>query len=396
MLLWDSLLGMVEVSIACADPGLMLNRISKANIQIVDCKQEDVLSVRFKTYQTNTQALERIVAKSGGELTVIRRIGAYWSLFAFIKRPVLVATILFFVFLTCFLPTKVLFIEVVGNTSVSKEIIQSAAERNGLCFGADRRSLRSEELKNNILQDIEWLQWVGINTYGCTAVITVKEKEVTEQEEEPVGVRSIVAAQNGIIRQMTVLKGNPLCRVGEAVEEGQVLVSGYTDCVLYAKAEAADAEIYGDTIRYLKAVSPLNTEVRREIKGKATSFGLLFGKKLINLWKDSRISDPSCVKMYQEYPLTLPGGFQLPVSLVVCTGTIYDFSEKEKSTEELMDHMALRAATYLEGQMLAGSIQDSKTQIRYQDGLLYFSGEYACMEIIGKIRYEEILTTNEE
>lgn len=396
MLLWDSLLGMVEVSIACADPGLMLNRISKANIQIVDCKQEDVLSVRFKTYQTNTQALERIVAKSGGELTVIRRIGAYWSLFAFVKRPVLVATILFFVFLTCFLPTKVLFIEVVGNTSVSKEIIQSAAERNGLCFGADRRSLRSEELKNNILQDIERLQWVGINTYGCTAVITVKEKEVTEQEEEPVGVRSIVAAQNGIIRQMTVLKGNPLCRVGEAVEEGQVLVSGYTDCVLYAKAEAADAEIYGDTIRYLKAVTPLNTEVRREVKGKATSFGLLFGKKLINLWKDSRISDPSCVKMYQEYPLTLPGGFQLPVSLVVCTGTIYDFSEKEKSTEELMDHMALRAATYLEEQMLAGSIQDSKTQIRYQDGLLYFSGEYACMEIIGKIRYEEILTTNEE
>ena len=73
--------------------------------------------------------------------------------------------------LVCILPTRVLFMRVEGNESIPENLILEAAEDCGIRFGASRSAVRSEKVKNGILSRISELQWVGVNTKGCIAVI---------------------------------------------------------------------------------------------------------------------------------------------------------------------------------------------------------------------------------
>ena len=79
-------------------------------------------------------------------------------------------------------------------------------------------------MKNALLQQIPTLQWAGINTDGCVATISVREKTVQMQQDVRYPVISIVAVRDGYITQMTVTAGSAGCKVGQSVEKGQVLI----------------------------------------------------------------------------------------------------------------------------------------------------------------------------
>ena len=116
-----------------------------------------------------------------------------------------------------------------------------------------------------------------------------------EKKEEVSGITSIVALRDGVISDLTVVQGNGVCQVGQAVKKGQLLVSGYTDVGLTIKATQAKAEIYAQTLRNIQMITPSPTSLRGEVSGKKTRYALRIGKKLIKLYKDSGISDGSCV-----------------------------------------------------------------------------------------------------
>lgn len=40
-------------------------------------------------------------------------------------------------------------------------------------------------MKNALLSAIPELQWAGVNTYGCRAVISVRERTLPERKPEP-------------------------------------------------------------------------------------------------------------------------------------------------------------------------------------------------------------------
>ena len=391
-----AIIGTIEVIITCANPGELLSRIASCGIHVFNTRYIDDLTLQLTVNRQDWSRLNDIIMKRGGQCKIIRKRGLYWPICKLSNRPVLIVTLCFLLFLTCFVPSRVFFLRIEGNERISREDILSTAQCCGLGFGVKRSQVRNEDVKNSMLQKLESLQWVGVNTYGCVAVVSVKEKPVVDTKEQSEAVRSIVAVQDGVIRDMTVKKGNALCRVGEAVRKGQVLVSGYTDCTFCTRAEAADAEVYGQTSRQVDAVMLLRTVKRGEKLKKYGSYQLLFGKNLINLWKDSGISEGSCVKIKKEYMLTLPGGFQLPVALRVSTVTHYEAYQDRQSPETVSACIQSAARNYLLEQTVSGSILDETVSYREDDDALYLCGEYACSEMIGKIKYEEILTGNEK
>ena len=66
-------------------------------------------------------------------------------------RPVLFLGIILLIFLTFWIPERVLFISVEGNSTISSVSILQAAEAYGIHFGIDRQSIRSEPFKNYML-----------------------------------------------------------------------------------------------------------------------------------------------------------------------------------------------------------------------------------------------------
>ena len=89
-------------------------------------------------------------------------------------RPVLLAGLGILFLLAMYLPSRVLFIRVEGNMQIPDRQILAAAEECGIRFGASRREVRSEKVKNALLSSVPQLQWAGVNTAGCVATISVR------------------------------------------------------------------------------------------------------------------------------------------------------------------------------------------------------------------------------
>lgn len=388
--LFKSLSGMVTLELTSADIGGLLSSINVQGIPVFDVRIRGDLSAEICIYRRHYRKIQKLAQRKGNSVRILHRRGLYWTAKGLLRRPVLAAGMALLLSLALFLPSRVLFVRVEGNQNIPDNLILSAASESGIGFGASRRAVRSEKVKNALLSAVPELQWAGVNTYGCVAVVSVRERAITEETQEEAQVTSIVAARDGIVLSVTVTNGNGLCTIGQAVREGEVLISGFTDCGLCITATRAEGEILARTHRSLTVKTPAEEEIRGPEQTRTENFSLILGKKRINFYKSSGIYGGSCVKMYTEYCLTLPGGFQLPVKLVKETVTDYESEPQavpEESAEELLTDFA---SAYLKQQMIAGSITDRIQPVFEDGGAWHLAGEYACTEMIGRVQTEEI------
>lgn len=391
MFAFRSLLGSVEVTLVSADVPGLLQLLNEKGIEMYCVEHKAPLTVRIEIDRRWYPALRKYALSEGASIKTESRHGNFWTIKRFLKRPVLLSGILLVIALSLWLPTRVLFIEVEGNREVPTNSVLEQAGRCGIVFGASRREVRSEKMKNNLIAAIPQLQWAGINTVGCTAIISVEERATQAPSRPDYSVGSIVAAKDGVIESCTTTKGTALCKAGQAVKAGDVLISGYTDCGISIRATQAEGEVFAKTFREITVVVPANYVQKGIITGTETKYSLLIGKKRINFFKDSGIYDTTCVKMYKEYPLALPGDFTLPVVLIIEQRIYYDCSTIQTDSDDYQDMTAEFAQSYLCGQMISGRILDESASVFQTDETLIFRGKYLCSEMIGRVRYEGII-----
>ena len=392
--LFQSMSGMLWAEITCADIPGFLAAVCESGISLFHVQITGSLSAQFCFAKNDWTVLRKCAERWGVKLSVHRRRGIYWSIIRALNRPVLVIGLALILLMAAFLPTRILFIKVEGNDKIPTKLILEKAELCGITFGVSRRQIRSEEMKNNLLSKIPQLQWAGINTSGCTATISVEERYESADEQKVSGVSSIVAIRDGVVQSCTVTRGNALCRTGQAVKAGEVLVSGYVDCGIKIQATRAEAEIFAQTLREVNVVTPLNYTYKGEISYVEKKYSLIIGKKRINFYKDSGISDISCDKMYYVYTLSLPGGFVLPVKVLVERLTHYKNDKITAASDNAHISLSQFVNRYLPDQMISGKILERKeSSVQLQDTLC-LQGKYVCLEMIGQVQYEEIINSN--
>ena len=385
--IFQSIGGTVEVELTSAAIEASLEKLIGQGIPIADIRADDPLTAQFRIHRRDFRRVRKFTEKQGGQLRLLHRRGIYWDLKRITRRP-LILGILILLLLSLMLQRRVLFVQVEGNTTIPTRQILDAAAESGIRFGSRSREVRSEKMKNALLASIPELQWAGVNTYGSVAVITVRERTDREEENADTGISSIVASRDGVILSCTATSGNLLCQPGQAVSQGDTLISCYTDCGLCVTADRAEGEILALTSRSLSVLTPAEAVQRAGKQQSRAKFALIIGKKRINFYKGSGIYDASCVKMYSKYVLTLPGGFALPVALVKETVIPCQTSPLEVGdAEEMLRDFASR---YLSQQMVAGTVVDRHETVRPENGAWHLQGSYACTEMIGKRQQEQI------
>jgi len=396
MSFWKSIAGTVRIRITSASVTRILEQANDAGVVLEHTVWADDLSVDVTIQRQNFICLRDIVRRTGDKIEVLERTGLYWYISKLRERPVFLLSLALYMTLVMFLPTRIFFVTVSGNDIISTEMILTQAEAVGVRFGAYKKDLRSEKVKNALLSSIPELQWAGVNTRGCVAEISVRERSYGPDIIDDSGVRSIIAKCDGLVQEVTVTKGNVLCKVGDVVKKGQVLISGYTDCGIQIKATAADGEIYAQTVHTIRAVSPLIRQWRRKEVDADKKYSIIFGKKLINLYNGSGISGTSCVKIYEKKYITLPGGFQLPLGMAIET-QIYYVTETERLPEAQAELLAIgQTRNYLCDNMVAGQILSERLTTELDGDALLLTGRYNCREMIGQIYFEEIIHGNEQ
>lgn len=386
----ESLLGCYYVELISGDVAHFMDHAVRKGIPLRDVSWENDLTVRFRVMRNTYNKLLDISQRYGSELTIISRVGMYWGVMGLIRRPLFIFGIILMIILGTFLPGRIYFVEVQGNSLVETARILESASECGIKFGASRRLVRSEQVKNQLISAISDLQWVGVNTRGCVAVISVREKAAQMTVDVELEPCDIIALRDGIILDCSATQGTLLCTVGQAVSEGDVLISGSNSLLNVDTLTGASGEIFAATQRQFSVCIPDSAWGRGEKCGRRVNFSLQIGKNMINFFKGSGISGSSCVKMYSKYVLTLPGGFTLPVALVKWTTDCFETVSDRVSEDEVQLLLSEFASCYLEEQMIAGRITRKVEIMEQSDGVYQLTGEYACTEMIGRAQKEQI------
>ena len=391
---WRFVRSEMTYRVVSADISAFLDSLGKQGIVLRKVILEDELTILLTVSRTNGKKLEIIGDKKGIDIKIVDRNGLFWDVAALWKRPVLLWGLIFLLALTLFLPTRVLFVRVEGNEILPTRQILAAAEDCGIRFGANRRRVRSEKVKNALLGQLPELKWAGVNTAGCVATISVRERPVPERTETGEGVSSIVANRDGYVLSCTAQSGSLQCVPGQAVREGQVLISGYTDCGLLIRATRAKGEIFALTRHKCRAVTPSDLLRRQVMVEERKKISLILGKKRINFYNGSGISHTTCGRMYAEYYIYLPGGFRLPLALAVETLSFWETLPSEKGETEGMEQLSDFLKGYVTDRMIAGEIQNAAEDFISTDGVICLEGAYLCREMIGKQRQEGKVETD--
>jgi len=389
MTFWTRAAGILRAELVSADPEGALGAFTDAGITLDEITPRGALTLEFLLRRGDYPAAEALCRKRGDSLRVLGRQGLFFAVGALWRRKLLLAGLLFLIGLTALLPTRVLFFRVEGNQTVPTAKVLWEAEQRGLSFGASRRGVRSERIKNALLDAIPELEWAGVNTRGCTAVISVRERAASAPVPEAKHqVGNIVAAMDGYILSVTVTQGTGQVQPGQAVKKGEILISGYTDCGIYIQATQAEGEIQARTRRQLEAVTPETYLQKGKATGTKRVLSLLLGKKRIFFWKDSGILEGSCDRIQEDYPLTLPGQFRLPVCLRVDTYVCRESQPKTLTAREASALLKAFSARYLPGQMIAGTVGQARQTVLSKGGCYRLRGSYLCQEIIGREKRE--------
>ena len=390
MSILQSITGIVVVEIVSADVMEILEHICTNGIHLWDLDYQNELTVRFRITKSSYRKLVNLLSRRDIVVRPIAYEGIYWNLQAFLRRPVLLWGTIFLLCCTLYLPGRVFFVTIEGNSRLpSNQILETAAQL-GIKFGASRRFVRSEEIKNGILSAIEELEWAGVTTKGCVAIISVREHPPVDISPSSQGVGDVVALRDGIVLSCDVTQGSGVCYPGQAVEKGQTLIAGIIDHGIAVTSTTAVGEVFATTQHQFSVQSHAKTQIRSLRDSKKVNFSLLIGKKLINFFKGSGISGVTCVKMYSKYVLTLPGGFALPVALVKWTIYPCDLVWEDTSEEDARSLLSNYATRYLEEHMIAGRILRRDEVLMQTDGAYQLTGNYACTEMIGRLQQEQI------
>lgn len=396
MSLWYQMRGTVLFEVISADPMAYLSGVAGEGVELQNVSFADPLTINALVCADDCRICRKVAAKRGERFKIIQKLGVYWHFKRLLHRPVLLCGLGLIMLAALTVPRRILLVRVEGNAVLPDRYILQMAEGCGIGFGANRGDVRSERIKNKMLERIPQLQWVGVNTKGCVATITVREKNNTQsQKVHSEGVGSIVATQSGIVKEIAGVKGNVVCKPGQAVGKGQVLISGYTDCGLSIRATRAEGEVYAQTLHDLNTITMSNCSKRTKITRRETRYSLKIGKNLIKLYNGSGISPAGCVKMYTQRNLSLPGDFVLPVVLIEEELIFYD-TEPVQLTAEDAGWLAEAATGYLTSQMVAGQILSKETDLTTAEGVLALQGRYDCYEMISELVNEEIILPNGE
>lgn len=378
-----------KVRLTSADLPGSLNQIAKMHIEVSDIIFDNSLECCFYVNYRDYLKLKDCLIKRG-DMVKLQNYGIFRTFWKKVfKHPVFLFLFSVFIVLGNVLPGYILFIEINGNQKITAAQIEAAAAQCGLSVGSARSSIRSEKIKNELIARMPELKWIGINTRGCRAMITVAEK-ISDSETSNGYPGNVVAGISGQVASCTVSSGSLLCVPGDYVTAGQRLISGNTDVGRTVLSGKAEGEIFAYTQRPLSAAVPAAVRWITSERSVHRRYSLIIPNCKIKLYFSSGILGADCGRMYKQYYICLPGGFTLPYGIESETVTVYCPEPGELTPDEAADAMLGVSRLAVNRDMLAGKILSEKTIVSSTKDRYDLEGSFSCYEMIGRLQVQEI------
>lgn len=202
------------------------------------------------------------------------------------KRKLLLLILIPIFFCVLITSTYIWNIEISGINNIEESEILSQLADEGIDIGKKKSGIDTKTVINNIRLKRNDISWMSIDMKGTNIII-----KIVEADEKPNLINeneycNIVAKQKGIITKITADTGTALVKVGDVVEEGDILIGGYmegkyTDTrYVHAKGNV-EARIW-----YTKKLeSKFTREITEETGITENKYSINFNNFKINLYK---------------------------------------------------------------------------------------------------------------
>lgn len=308
------------------------------------------------------------------------------------KRKGLVIGLGAAVFIFAFMSSFVWNVQVSGIDNLTEARVLGAAENYGVYVGALRNNFDTSEAAQGIMQQIDDVTFVSVNTSGCAVTIEIKEaaeKPEINSNDKP---SNLVAETEGKIISIEAQAGMPRVSIGDTVIKGQLLISGvYTDDIeanpyvqkstpLETTLVTARGSVIAETIREFSVIATGEKEVEYE-KSRNINKNLMFFGLKIPLGFNT-IPDEEYRVYYEKDMLNLLDK-ELPIGIIkekyITVGT-----EIKKLNQDEMKEQALYMLREQQNSILGETAEIVEEELEYEfvDNTCILTAKCICNEEI--------------
>ncbi len=253
-------MGKFRVEINGLNIGRLLNNLSAKNIDVYELKKTDFNKIVLSVDSCNFKLLQTLVKCNGLSLSVVGGRGVsyiiknYWYRFGLLIG--LILSIIGIVVATGYYWNINVVVDS-GNQAICEEVVKLLEER-GVSAGLKIQEIQSRSVEKYILEKIEDVAVVVVTQKGVNVEVFVKESTKQSNLTE----NGIVASFSGVIEEIKLTSGNLLVNIGDAVTEGQLLISSSKVGDVFMEAHGtivARVQIDGDAVGSLEQISVKRT-----------------------------------------------------------------------------------------------------------------------------------------
>jgi len=252
-------------------------------------------------------------------------------------------------------------IDVVGNDKVSKSEILSTLQSLGYEVGSYAPKVDYDRLHTEFLLARPDIAWVAVNLRGTRATVEVREAELPPTVYNEDTPYNLVAAEDGILREIEIHRGERMAVSGMKVEAGDLLASGVTDIKGKTYFTHAQGIVLAEVERRYRIEIPIQTTEKIYTGREKSQITLKILRFSVNFFQNTGNIPAMCDKIYTEQSLCLFGKISLPVSVMRTTFREYTeeshvISEEEARAEAYLQLRKLCAEETAEGELLSRSV----------------------------------------
>ena len=280
------ILGYVRISVEGYYIERFINICTTNKILIWNLKREKGIKLYLNIGIQDFYRAVKVAKKLKCKIKIQKKRGVPFLLNRYRKRKIFIISLMIILIVLGISSNYVWNIEIQIEENQKLENLESDINESGLIIGTRKGKIDTKEIVNQIRLKRNDISWIGIDLKGTNAIVkVVKAKEAPEIIDEK-QYCNIVAKKSGTITQIIAQNGTAQVKVGDIVEQDQILIQGtmegkYTG-VRYVHSLG---EVKG-IVQYTKTEQfPLKEEKNIKTGNKEKKYRIKFNNFQINLYK---------------------------------------------------------------------------------------------------------------
>ncbi len=271
--------GYIQLIVRGAHLEKFLNLLTSSGLYLWDVKRLGTEVAEVKIRAHGFSRIRGVVRKTHTTVKIYQKKGLPFIKRKLARRKIFWMGAIILISFLVYLSSFVFIIKVDGFEDAERQQLLANLSRLGLKAGSSRKEIIQKKnlIEREVMIHTPGAVWLAITVHGVVA-----EVKVVKRKNAPAPVEScdIVAAKDGVVTKMVVVRGVPAVKEGDTVAKGDLLISG---------------------VQWLT-----NSETRELEKHEIAASGIVVAK----VWYDLEIVEPKIVwrpeinqDFFQKYQL---------------------------------------------------------------------------------------------